>query len=161
MSELILKFAVVGLIVIAIGLAVWEYGHKRYEAGVATVTAEWNLDKEKIATTTAIAIANANRKTAEAEATNRRLHDVYQAKLIAADAGTSELARRLRLAEARAAANRGTVPAVHSGQGSSPTSQAPSNGLLNGAIAAALDECKANDAQLNALIGEVSPQVDK
>lgn len=155
--------AKVGLAVVLAGLvvfAVWRYGDKRYEAGQASIQVRWDADKAQIAAVSAKAIAEANQKTADALEENRRLHDEYTAKLESINAGASDLARRLRGAEDRAAADRRALQEIGNRQGSSPSSQAPSDGSLDAAIAATLTECRENSAQLDTLVGEVSRQLD-
>ena len=156
---LLAKVGLVGVLVLAVGLGIWRYGDNRFNVGKAVVQGQWDLDKAKIAQVTAQAIATANEKTAEALAVNRRLHDEYTQTVATLDNGNNDLARRLRLAESRAAADRRALQETGNRQGSSPPSSAPSNGSIDDAIAAALTECRENASQLDTLVGEVTRQM--
>ena len=135
---------------------IWEGG---YTAGQEHTQVLWDKDKIAIQQTADQAIARAHEDTVKALVNNQRIQDEYQTKLGAINAGNTSLARRLRDAEDRAAADRSALQKAYHNQGSSPPSQAPSNGSLDGAIAAALTECKANGEQLDSLIGEVEAQL--
>lgn len=87
------------------------------------------------------------------------IHDLQsQADTSAADV---LLARRLLSAAAtpRSASPSGSVPQAHGQSGTAPASPADGRGGLTETLATAIDECRHNADQLDALIAEIKPQL--
>lgn len=138
--------------------AFWWHGHERYRAGVAAERSSWEA-------VVAEANAKADQERQELEAAARRHNDEirrrYEADIARIASDRDSLARRLRNAQVPAA-----CPEPASGAGGS-TAAAPGQepGSPGGiaAIDAALDRydaaCRADAAQLNALIEQIRPQL--
>ena len=136
--------------------AVYDAGHS---AGVSETTAQWDADKIAIQKVTDAAIAQATAERDMALKSNEAIQNDYQSKLTAATANAADFALRLRNAETLIAANRSNVPKAGGGSESATASTEAGDVRLTNALGAALAECSANTAQLDALITEIKPQL--
>jgi hypothetical protein len=134
--------------------AVYDEGHS---AGVLQVQTEWDADKAAIQKTTDAAIAEQTKLKEDALEANQVIHDNYEKELSAVTATSDAFAKRLRDAENRA--HSGPVPKSGGGQSTAPAVSASSTDRLDGLLSAATAECLANEAQLDSLVKEISPQV--
>lgn len=150
------------IIAVLIGLGFWGY-HNIYQtgkaAGAAEVQTAWDADKAAIQKATDAAIAQATAQRDMALQANEVIHAQYANELAAAAATGLQLAQRLRDAESRAATDRGPVSKTDRGPRPSAAGEASSMGAINEALGSVLTECADNRAQLNALIGEIKPQL--
>lgn len=133
--------------------------NKGHTSGVAEITAQWDADKLAIQKVTDAAIAQATAERDMALKANEGIENDYQAQLSASHALSDSLAIQLRKYAASHPANSGTVPKTGSGQAASAASSPAGDDRLTSALGAALAECSANTAQLDALIIELKPQL--
>jgi hypothetical protein len=128
-------------------------------AGRAEIQGDWDANKAQIQATTDAAIAQARKERDQALQTNGAIRSDYQIQLDASRSLNTDLSRRLRDYQARAAAGSSGVPKAGSRPSTLSTGSTPSLGQLNDALGGALNECAANRAQLDALIAEIRPQL--
>lgn len=123
----------------------------RYKASVAEVQASAQL---------------AARNALEKQLSQRTLTEANNAQVIQSLTAERDVASRdrdlaqrlLSAAQARPAASH-SVPETRREPGAPTASPAPSDGRLADVLAATFDECRANAAQLTALIAEIQPQL--
>lgn len=141
-----------------VAVSFWWHGYTRYQAGLADERARWEA-------TVAEANAAADRKRRDEEEATRQFNlevrNRYEADLARIAADRDGLARRLRNAQVPAA-----CPGPASSTGGStaaPAGPQPEGPRGPDAIDAALDRydaaCRADAAQLNALIEQIKPQL--
>jgi hypothetical protein len=128
------------------------------KAAVASLQHAWDVDKASIQKVTDDAIAKATQERDTALQANEVISNDYQSQLSSARALSLSLAQQLRSYASRAT-NSGAVPKAGGGQGTAPTSSQSGDVVLTNALGAALAECSANAAQLDALIVELKPQL--
>jgi hypothetical protein len=136
--------------------AVYDAGDK---AGAARIQLAWDQNKSDIQRLADEAVANVTKERDQALEANEVAQNGYQAQLSAANASAADFASRLRRAEASIAANSRPMPQGGGGQQSSATSAQTGDVNLTNALGAALAECSANTAQLDALIVEIKSQL--
>ena len=129
------------------------------KAGSDAIQAAWDKDKAAIQATADAAIATATRERDTALQANEAISNDYQIQLSASRANSVELAKRLLKYASAAAARGGGVPEAGDRQGTAATGTPAGDGGLTNALGAALAECSANTAQLDALIVELKPQL--
>jgi hypothetical protein len=143
-----------------VGFGFYEYRtvyNSGKQAGMEQIQDLWDKDKIAVQVVTDKAIADATAQRDMALKANEVIHDDYETKLSAAAASANLFAQRLR--DAYRAADRGAVPKGGSGQGSTAPSQPSGNDRLTGLLSAAAAECLTNDDTLDALVGQISPQL--
>jgi hypothetical protein len=129
------------------------------KSGEAAIQTQWDADKAKIQATADAAIAQATKERDTALEANEVAQNAYQTQLSLANASAATFAQRLRSAETSLAASRSSMSKGSGGSGSTATSQTSGDVNLTSAFGAALAECAANTAQLDALITELKPQL--
>ena len=152
---------------IAIAWFVWAkidaYGDRREKAGEARIQARWDADEaEETRLANAQALSNQLAEAAAA-ARNAQLEAQHRAEVAAALADRDRVAGLLgearRAARARTAAQGPDLPgAAPAGQDPGP-GQADAEAELDQDLADVIAESRANASQLNALIGELVPQM--
>src|SRR5271154_5799142 len=140
-----------GLIVVigvAVGLGtIYDRGLANGKAQIQKLGDTDKAQIQQLATTKATQNAA---DLAAAQKTIQEQHDAYEAKLLAANAGSARLAQQLRNAES-AAARSGSVSGDSGGPGGAAPSAASGDGgtdRLSQLTAAALTECTINDDAL-------------
>jgi hypothetical protein len=150
-----------GLLVLALSYLVWDYGRDHYSDGYAKGTAEVQArwDAEVQARDLEVARATAEREARD-KATRARNEEVihgYQEQISRIAGDRDSLARRLRDSEARS----NTVPTATDQQGTADATAKPESAR---SVDEALDgydqACRQDAAQLEALIEQVSEQLD-
>jgi hypothetical protein len=137
--------------------AVYDSGRT---AGANSVQTQWDADKAAIAKTTAAAIAQMTKQRDDALNANEAIHDTYETELSAANANSDALLKRVRQYEASFTAHSGSVPKAGSGPGpADPGQESSGQSVLDSHIVAYDTACQSDAAQLNALIGELKPQL--
>jgi hypothetical protein len=153
------KLAAALALLAAIGWGVVADYHAGKKAGSDAVQAAWDKDKASIQAVADAAIATATKERDAALEANEAVSNDYQTQLSAARALSGSLAAKLRDYAARTSASGGGVSKAGSGQGTAGTSTPSGDAGLTNALGAALAECSANTAQLDALIVEIKPQI--
>jgi len=158
-----IKLGIIAVIVIALALGGYLGYRSAYDSGLtagkAEIQAAWDTDKAKIQAVTDAAIAQATKDKEDAIAANEAIQNDYQTQLSAARTLSDALAQRLRSYTASHPANSGAVSKAGSGSEPAATSSQAGDVILTNALGAALAECSANTAQLDALIVEIKRQL--
>jgi hypothetical protein len=157
------KMIAIGVGVILLALAGYLGYRSAYDSGLMAGKAEvqtlWDADKAAIQRVADAAIAQATKERDDALTANEVAQNGYQTQLSAANASAADFAKRLRYTEALIATRSSAVPKAGSGQQPTATSTQSGDVSLTNALGAALAECSANVAQLDALIIEIKPQL--
>jgi len=146
-----------GLAALAVAAGVlWLRGHW-IEVGEARIQAQWDRNLADIAALAAKTEIDNAARLLEAQERNRGILDDYQKRIADSDARGLDLARRLR--DAKASARRGAVPQACSEPGTAPASGTPVDDEITRVAGDALAECMRNADRLDALLGEIKPQL--
>jgi len=158
-----IKMIAIGVTVILLALGGYFGYRLAYDsgqtAGRAEIQTQWDANRAKIQAVTDAAIATATKQRDDAFIANEVAQHGYQEQLSAINATAADFARRLRYAEARIATHSDPLPKTSGGQQPAATGAQAGDVNLTNAIGAALAECSANTAQLDALIVELKPQL--
>lgn len=134
-------------------------GEHRVQVGWDADKARWAAHDAQVAETAARAASDALNREAAAQAHNDEVIHGLQSTLGDAQARGDDFARRLRVAETAAAARGRDVPQA-AGQPAAPAAGgAGSSAALDAALADAAAECIRNADRLDALVGEIKPQL--
>jgi hypothetical protein len=152
-----MKYVVIALIAFGLVGAFVAYlaGHK---AGAAEIQVKWDADRALIAQQSAAALAAVTAEKEKALADNATIEDQYLAAVADASRRIDALTASLRDYQ-NTAARSSPLPAAP-GRSDPAATAAPDGGeSLTRALAARLVECDDNEAQLSALIAEITPQL--
>jgi hypothetical protein len=153
------KIAAVVLLLAAIFYGGYHVADLRGKAALASLQNAWDTNKAAIQATTDKAIAQATKDKETAQAANEVISHDYEAQLLAANTSAGNLARELRDARARLAANSGTVQQTPSQSIPPSGATSPGMGRTDELLGGALAECAAVRAGYKALIAEITPQL--
>jgi hypothetical protein len=157
------KVAAGAALLAALLWALHSYGQRRYEAGKDYVQAQWDADE--LLENQKAAAQLASNQAAEAAAATLNEEQVRESKQKAA-AALADRDRIYRLlVQARDSARGGSAETAGRGAGASGaspdgrTAEADADAGIDQQIAAVIAERRANDAQLDALIAVIKPQL--
>lgn len=164
MTTLEIRIIAYALLFLGIASGVAYVTHRidanHYEAIIATNSAaQAQIDQTRA--DTAEKAAEAAKATQDAAtARNREITDGLQSALAAATAGSNDLVRRLRVAQAGAAAPGGHLPQATGGPGSAGTAGVPGSAAsVDGATADYFSACQRDAIRYQKLITEITPQL--